>query len=258
MPADIICLDLEDSVPEDQKPKARDMAAASLGDSHEGRKFVRTNSPQSGEIPKDLEVIMRDGLDGIVIPKVDSPQQLQEIIAMLEEYESRLHLPKTTLIPSIESALGTVNCYNIASCSERVEAVVFGVFDLLDDLYTEYEPGSPAAAYARSKIPLDARAAKVPAIDAIWQDTKDNAGLEKDSQMARSLGYAGKCAIHPDQISTIHKIFAPTKTELEWASKVCEAYEKSTRETGRGAVTIDGKMIDEVHYKRAIKVLQTS
>ena len=61
-----------------------------------------------------------------------------------------------------------------------------------------------------------------------------------------------------DQISTIHKIFAPTKTELEWASKVCEAYEKSTRETGRGAVTIDGKMIDEVHYKRAIKVLQTS
>ena len=178
MPADIICLDLEDSVPEDQKPKARGMAAESLGASHEGRKFVRTNSPQSGEIPKDLEVIMRDGLDGIVIPKVDSPQQLQEIIAMLEEYESRLHLPKTTLIPSIESALGTVNCYNIASCSERVEAVVFGVFDLLDDLYTEYEPGSPAAAYARSKIPLDARAAKVPAIDAIWQDTKDNAGLE--------------------------------------------------------------------------------
>ena len=158
MPADIICLDLEDSVPEDQKPKARGMAAESLGASHEGRKFVRTNSPQSGEIPKDLEVIMRDGLDGIVIPKVDSPQQLQEIIAMLEEYESRLHLPKTTLIPSIESALGTVNCYNIASCSERVEAVVFGVlhdfiteliiFDLLDDLYTEYEPGSPAAAYA--------------------------------------------------------------------------------------------------------------
>ena len=194
MPADIICLDLEDSVPEDQKPKARGMAAESLGESHEGRKFVRTNSPQSGEIPKDLEVIMRDGLDGIVIPKVDSPQQLQEIIAMLKEYESRLHLPKTLLIPSIESALGTVNCYNIASCSERVEAVVFGVFDLLDDLYTEYEPGSPAAAYARSKIPLDARAAKVPAIDAIWQDTKDNAGLWKMILDSYSFSIAISCS----------------------------------------------------------------
>ena len=233
------------------------MIAESLGESHVGRKFVRINSPQSSAIPQDLNDIMRVGLEGIVVPKVDSAQQLYDVITILKEHESRLHLPKTPLIPSIESALGTVNCYSIASCSERVEAVVFGVFDLLADLYTDYEPGSPAAAYARAKIPLDARAAGVPAIDAIWQNTKDDAGLEKDSQTARSLGYAGKCVIHPDQISVIHKIFAPTKAELEWANKVCKAYEQSIRESGRGAVTVEGKMIDEVHYKHANKVLQS-
>ncbi|MDI1495989.1 MAG: Citrate lyase [Cenarchaeum symbiont of Oopsacas minuta] len=254
---DVVCLDLEDSIPNDQKSKARCMAAQSLAESHMGRVFVRTNSPDSKTIPQDIEEVLRPGLAGLVIPKVDSAQQLEDIISLLDKLESRLKLPKTALIPSIESALGAVNCYQIASCSERIEAVVFGVFDLLADLYTEYEPNSPAAAYARAKIPLEARAARVPAIDAIWQDTKDEAGLERDSLVARSLGYAGKCVIHPDQLPIIHKIFKPTKAEIEWANKVCQAYERSVQESGRGAVTIDGKMVDEVHYKYASKLLET-
>ena len=95
----------------------------------------------------------------------------------------------------------------------------------------------------------------VVAIDAIWQDLKDTKGLEKDCKLGKSLGYSGKSIIHPDQIPIAHKLFYPSKTEISWAQKVCTEYEKSTKK-GKGATTVDGKMIDEVHYKQAKALLE--
>jgi citrate lyase subunit beta/citryl-CoA lyase len=132
--------------------------------------------------------------------------------------------------------------------------VVFGVFDLLNDLGVEYTKQSEGAKYSRAKIPVDARAAGIHAIDGIWQDLKDTKGLEEDCRIGKNLGYSGKSLIHPDQISITHKIFHPNKTEIEWAKKVCKEYQTSVKK-GKGATTIDGKMIDEVHYKQAKSLL---
>lgn len=250
--ADLVCLDLEDSVPPDRKDEARSMARAELSFAHLGRVFLRTNPPRSGQIKKDMEAVGR-GLDGIVVPKVSDGAELDEVIYELAEAERNLGLPELEVLPSIESARGVANTREIAS-RPRVRAVVFGVFDFLDDMRVEYSKGAPGAAYARARVPVEARAEGRAAIDAIWQDLEDVPGLERDCAEGRALGYAGKSVIHPGQLSTVHEIYRPAEIELEWARRVRAAYEESAA-AGRGATSVDGLMIDEVHYRRALALL---
>ena len=255
--ADIVCFDLEDSVPDDQKINARKLIKSALKSkkSYKSAIFVRTNSPSSGKIPSDLKEVIQKGIDGIVIPKVNNIQELKKIEKILSKLEKIQKLKPIQIIPSIESAQGVVNTYNIASFGKRISAVVFGVFDLLNDIGVEYTKESPGEKYSRTKIPVDAHAAGVVAIDAIWQDLKDSKGLEKDCKVGKNLGYSGKSIIHPDQISIVHKLFHPNKSEISWAQKVCKIYLESTKK-GTGATTIDGKMIDEVHFKQAKALLE--
>jgi len=255
--ADIVCFDLEDSVPDNEKANARLLIKSALKSrkSYESSIFVRTNSPTSGKIPSDLKEIVQKGIDGIVIPKVNNIKDMKKIEKILSGLEKARKLKPIQIIPSIESAEGVVNTFSIASFGKRVSAVVFGVFDLLNDLGVEYTKESDGAKYSRTKIPVDAHAAGVAAIDAIWQDLKDSKGLEKDCKIGKSLGYSGKSIIHPDQISVVHKLFHPNKSEILWAEKVCKIYIQSTKK-GKGATTVDGKMIDEVHFKQAKALLE--
>jgi len=255
--ADVVCFDLEDSVPDKEKAKARKLIKNALKQrkNYLPNVYVRTNSPESGKIESDLKEIIQKGIDGVVIPKVDSVKQLKKIEKIIVILEKKKKLSGIRLIPSIESALGVVNCYEIASCSKRIDAIVFGIFDLLNDMGVEYTKGSPRGAkYSRYMIPVVATAAGVYAIDGIWQDVKDKSGLRKDCKIGRSLGYVGKSVIHPDQVETIHKIFHPNKTEISWAKLVVKTYNNSTKK-GKGATVVDNKMIDEVHYKRAKALL---
>ena len=256
--AAIVCFDLEDSVPDKEKAKARKLIKSALKQRkyYSANIYVRTNSPESGKIGSDLKEIMQKGIDGIVIPKVNSAKELKKIEKTIISLEKKGKISGTRIIPSIESALGVVNCYEIASCSKRIDAVVFGIFDLLNDIGIEYTKGNPRGAkYARYKIPVDVTAAGVYAIDGIWQDIKDKSGLKKDCDVGRSLGYVGKSIIHPDQIETVHKIYHPNKNEIRWAKLVMKTYNSSTKK-GKGATVVDGKMIDEVHYKRAKALLE--
>jgi citrate lyase subunit beta/citryl-CoA lyase len=254
--ADIVCFDLEDSVPDNEKTSARKLIKNALKSRSEYSSsiFVRTNSPLSGKISSDLKEIIQKGIDGIVIPKVNNISELKKIQKILSGLEKSKKLKPIQIIPSIESAEGVVNSYQIASFGKRVTAIVFGIFDLLNDLGVEYTKDSPGGKYSRYKIPVDATAAGISAIDGIWQDLNDLKGLQKDCNFGKSLGYAGKSVIHPDQISMVHKSFYPNKTEISWAEKVCKVYVKSTKK-GKGATTVDGKMIDEVHYKQAKALL---
>ena len=254
--ADIVCFDLEDSVPDNEKTSARKLIKNALKSRSEYSSsiFVRTNSPLSGKISSDLKEIIQKGIDGIVIPKVNNVTELKKIQKTLSVLEKSKKLKPIQIIPSIESAEGVVNSYQIASFGKRVIAIVFGIFDLLNDLGVEYTKNSPGGKYSRYKIPVDAAAAGIYAIDGIWQDLNDLKGLEKDCSFGKSLGYSGKSVIHPDQISMVHKSFYPNKTEISWAEKVCTVYVESTKK-GKGATTIDGKMIDEVHYKQAKALL---
>ncbi len=254
--ADIVCFDLEDSVPDNEKTKARKLIKSALKSrkSYKSSIFVRTNSPSSGRISSDLKEILQKGIDGIVIPKVNNIRDLKKIEKILSSLEKTRKLRPLQIIPSIESAEGVVNTFDIASFSKRVSAIVFGVFDLLNDLGIEYTKYSEGERYSRRKIPVDAHAAGIAVIDSIWQDLKDPKGLEKDCKLGKSLGYTGKSIIHPDQIPTVHKLFYPNESEISWAEKVCKIYLKSTKK-GKGATTVDGKMIDEVHFKQAKALL---
>jgi citrate lyase subunit beta / citryl-CoA lyase len=261
--ADIICFDLEDSVPDNEKDSARRIIAETLltrRQEYGSLVYVRTNSPESGLIPNDLKAILQKGIDGIVVPKVNDAYEILEIKKHIVMLEKERKTDKIALMPSIETARGVVNAYLVASAEERIKALVFGVFDFLYDMRLDYDEHDPLGySYVRAKIPVDARAAGVHAIDAIWQKVDDIDGLIRDATMARRLGYSGKSIIHPSQIEPVHKVFLPSKSEVEWAKKVVQALGHAMNEgTGRGAVRLEGKMIDAVHYKQAKAILDAA
>ncbi len=261
--ADIVCFDLEDSVPANEKDAARKIIADAISRRQEyGRPvYVRTNSPESGMAAADLKAAVRKGIDGIVIPKVNDAQEIVRIkkqVSVLEK--ERKTEGKIALMPSIETARGVVNAYSIAGADERINALVFGVFDFLYDMRLDYDENDPTGyAYARAKVPVDARAAGVHAIDAIWQKIDDTDSLVRDATIAKRLGYSGKSIIHPSQIEPVHRVFLPSKSEVEWAKKVVQALgEAMEKGSGRGAVRLEGKMIDAVHYKQAKAILDAA
>lgn len=261
--ADIICFDLEDSVPENEKHAARRIIAETLlarRQEYSSHVYVRTNSPESGLIPDDLKAVLQEGIDGIVVPKVNDVSEMLEIKKHIVMLEKERKTDKIALMPSIETARGVVNAYLIASAEERIKALVFGVFDFLYDMRLDYDEHDPLGySYVRAKIPVDARAAGVHAIDAIWQKIDDIDGLIRDATMARRLGYSGKSIIHPSQIEPVHKVFRPSKNEVEWAKKVVQALGQAMKKgTGRGAIRLEGKMIDAVHYKQAKAILDAA
>ena len=259
--ADITCFDLEDSVPINEKTAARETIIQTLKQrtDYNTNVYIRINSFDSGMAFTDLKEIIQNGVDGIVIPKVDDENEVIDIIRFISILEDERGIEKGSikLMPSIETAKGVVNTFSIAKADQRVNTVIFGVFDFLYDMGLDYpENDGIEYMYARGKIPVDAKAAGVSAIDAIWQKVDDTNGLIKDAIVAKRLGYSGKSVIHPSQIEPVHKIFIPTKNEIEWAKKVIEALGQTMeRGSGRGAVKLEGKMIDAVHYKQAKAIL---
>src|SRR5215207_2043931 len=273
---DILCFDLEDSVPISEKTIARDMIIESLSSSNKAANpidinnnnanyknkespqiFLRINSFESGLYKQDLESVICERLAGIVIPKVNSASELEKITEIIANLEKKRKIEKTLrLIPSIESSQGVVNSYDIAKFNERVCSLMFGVFDYLYDMKLDYENEGLEYSYARAKIPVDARAAGIPALDSIWQKVDDLDGLQRDTKIAKRLGYAGKSIIHPKHIEPVHNVFVPSQNEIEWAKKVVSRLNQ-IQEKGdkRGAFKIDGKMIDAVHFKQAKLIL---
>jgi citrate lyase subunit beta/citryl-CoA lyase len=262
--ADIICLDLEDSVPANEKDTARQFIIQALTQRTQYKSpfYVRINSLESDQAILDVSEIVKKGIDGIVVPKVNDENQIKDLDYQISTIEQQQKIIKDSikLIPSIESAKGVVNTYSIAKSSRRVNAVVFGIFDFLHDMGMDYDENNSLDqyAYARSKVPVDARAASVESIDGIWQKVDDIEGLTKDAILAKRLGYSGKSIIHPTHIHPVHMVFVPTETQISWATKVVEALEGAMeRGDGQGAVKLEGKMIDAVHYKQAKAILDS-
>jgi citrate lyase subunit beta / citryl-CoA lyase len=277
---DILCFDLEDSVPISEKSIAREMITHSLSNNNHSlnrininidnkndnannkhqdlsQLFVRINSFESGLYEQDLESVICESLDGIVIPKVNSDSELEKITEIIETLEKKRNVEKTIrLIPSIESSQGVVNSYPIAKYNSRICSLLFGVFDYLYDMKLDYENEGLEYSYARAKIPVDARAAGIPALDSIWQQVDDLDGLQRDAKTAKKLGYAGKSIIHPKHIEPVHNVFVPSQNEIEWAKKVISTLNEIQQHGDkRGAFKVDGKMIDAVHFKQAKLIL---
>ncbi len=263
--SDIVCYDLEDSVPQGEKEIAREAVKSTIqefnkiNDANKERILaVRINSPTSDQIVADLKKVITPGIDAIVIPKVDDDKQIAEISKTIdkEEKEKNIQSGIIKIIPSIESALGVVNAYNIARSDERITALVFGIFDFLHDMKIDNQNIETITGfmYGRAKVPVDARAAGIDSIDSIWQDIHDQSGLTRDLEQGKKMGYNGKCIIHPSQIEHVHKVFSASNQDIEWAEKVVRALD-GAKNSCAGAVKLEGKMIDAVHYKQARRIL---
>ena len=273
--SDIICFDLEDSVPIAEKETARILVNNTLQEinktEEESKKkrlvSVRINAPESGLAAEDLKKITTQGIDAVVIPKVETEHQITRLSNTIKTLEKENNIPDNSvkLIPSIESSLGVVNAYSIAKSNQRISSLVFGIFDFLYDMKIDSneEDILTGYMYGRAKVPVDARAAGVDSIDSIWQNIGDVDGLKKDLVLGRKLGYTGKCVIHPTQIDYVHKVFYPSAQDIQWAKKVVSsldesAIEKTATTTKIGAINLEGKMIDAVHYKQAKRILESA
>ena len=261
--ADIICFDLEDSVPQGEKHIARKIIKEKLKEREHFRLtkgiYVRINSSDSGLCSEDILSLVQQGLDGIIVPKVNDEFEISNICSHITDLEEKNEIEKghIKLMPSIETTKGVVNAYSIANADPRIEALVFGVYDYLYDMRLDYiDTDGSSYLYARMKIPVDARAAGILAIDSVWQKIDDIIGLKNDAVSAKRLGYCGKTIIHPNHIEPVNEVFKPSKMQVEWATKVVKALEPvMCMGKGIGAIKLEGKMLDIVHYKHAKAIL---
>ncbi|MFL5990897.1 MAG: HpcH/HpaI aldolase/citrate lyase family protein [Rubrobacteraceae bacterium] len=270
--ADAVFLDLEDAVAPDEKAEARGKIVQALQelDWEDRPTLYRSNALDTPYFYRDvIEVVEEAGdrLDSILIPKVQRPEDLHVAATLLYQIELSAGLDpgKIKIEGQIESARGLVSVDGIASATGRLMALHFGPGDFaasvrmpltsigVMDEWDEVYPGHRFH-YAMQRIVVAARAADLRAVDGPVADYRDEDGLRKSCLLARSLGFDGKWCIHPAQIETVNEVFQPTEEETEWAKKVLKAYEEASA-AGRGAITLDGHMIDAASIRMARNTL---
>jgi citrate lyase subunit beta / citryl-CoA lyase len=270
--ADAVFLDLEDAVAPDEKAEARGKIVQALQELDWGNRptLYRSNALDTPYFYRDvIEVVEEAGdrLDSILIPKVQRPEDLHVAATLLYQTElsAGLEPGKIKIEGQIESARGLVSVDGIASATGRLMALHFGPGDFaasvrmpqtsigVMDEWDEVYPGHRFH-YAMQRIVVAARAADLRAVDGPVADYRDEDGLRKSCLLARSLGFDGKWCIHPAQIETVNEVFQPTEEETEWAKKVLKAYEEASA-GGRGAITLDGQMIDAASIRMARNTL---
>ena len=257
--ADALVADLEDSVPPDEKSAARELVAELVPTlSKLGQKvMVRVNSLDTGRTAEELCGVVCPQLYGISLGKVDSPWHIKECERLLSVEEARQGMPQgvVRIIPWIESAAGVLSASSIAAASSRVVALAFGAEDFTNDMGLQRTEGGEEVAFPRAMIPIVARAAGIVALDTPYVRFRDAEGLRREAESAATLGYKGKFAIHPAQLETINAVFTPREEDLEYARRVVAAWEESTAQ-GRGALALDGEMVDVPVVKRAYNLLE--
>jgi citrate lyase subunit beta/citryl-CoA lyase len=221
--ADAVILDLEDAVPLAEKETARIFIKDSIEQVAAGgvQVFVRTNAFTTGLAEEDLNWIVRAGLDGIVLPKAESKDDILEtekLVAALEK-ERGLEPGGLVIVPILETARGVVNAYEIAMASRRVVAVAFGAVDFTREMGIHLSREGTELFYARCHIAVAARAAEVQAIDTPWIDVTDREGLVWDSERGRQLGFRASCSFTPLKSSQSTKFSRPPKTRSSMPEK---------------------------------------
>ena len=253
---DGIILDLEDSVAPLEKDAARFLVRNALRhvDFYGAERMVRINQLPAGL--EDLKFVIPHNVHVILIPKCESAEQVREVDATVSSLVAGAGVAvHVYLMPIIESAMGALRAYEIASASPRNVALTIGLEDYTADIGAARTVEGRESFWARCQVVNAARAAGIQPIDSVFSDVADEAGLMQGVLEAKSLGFEGKGCIHPRQIAVIHKGFAPTDAEIEKAKKIITAFEEA--KTRGSAVTVVGsKMIDPPVVKRAQRILQ--
>jgi citrate lyase subunit beta / citryl-CoA lyase len=256
---DAVILDLEDSVHPLHKPAARYLVrnALRMVDFGSAERMIRINQLPMGLA--DLDVIVPEGPDLILIPKAERPEQVAEVDRRIAEIrEAHLipaDVPPVWLMPIIESALGVENAFAIAHASHHVAALTIGLEDYTADMGVEKTPAGGESLWARQRIVNAARAAGVQAIDSVYGDVDDEAGLFGWGVASRAMGFSGMGCVHPRQIRVIHAAFQPSAAELDKAGRIVAAFHDAEAR-GLGVVSLGSKMIDAPVVLRARRLVE--
>jgi citrate lyase subunit beta / citryl-CoA lyase len=252
---DAIILDMEDSVHHAEKDAARILVRNTLRAVDFGgcERMVRINQLPLGL--QDLTEVIPEEPDLILIPKVERPEQVSQVDRMIDELKSRDRIDRPIwLMPIVESALGIENAFAIATATPNVSALTIGLEDFTADLGVAKTLAGSESQYARTRLVNAAKAAGIQAIDSVFSDVGDLAGLRQWGQNSRALGFEGMGCIHPSQIPVIHEAFAPAQVEIEKALEIVAAFEDA-QQRGLGVVSLGSKMIDPPVVERARKLV---
>lgn len=259
--ADAIVLDLEDAVAEAEKTAAREPVRAALP-TYTGQTvvFVRVNGAGSGRLEDDARAVVSRDLDGIMVPKIESPETLPEVDRLLGELEREHGLPEghVRLLALIETALGLVRCEEIAlAAPQRVVTLVFGLGDFSTDLGVDLTPDATELLYGRSRVVVAARAARFrPALDGPYLDLENIEGLRSDTLRSRQLGFRGRVAVYPPQVEPVQRAYTElAPAEVERARRVVEAFEQAEA-AGSASIKVDGRFVDYPIYEQAKQTLR--
>jgi citrate lyase beta subunit len=265
--ADVIMLDLEDSVPVQEKDEARQRVVQIFREQDWGGRVraYRINAMDTPFAYRDLIDVIEavgDRVDVIVVPKVNAASEIQAIDYLLSQIELRMGFKHSVgLEASIETALGMLRVEDIAFGTQRLEALVFGIADYAASLTMlskgvsghgdseDYYPGHRWH-FPLSRMAMAAKAAGLAAIDAPFGDYRDPAGLKRSCLMSAALGYDGKWAIHPEQLAVINEVYSPSAEDVQRSRQILQNYQEALHK-GEGSIAIDGKMVDAASIRIA-------
>ena len=244
---DAIMLDIEDGVAPSEKDTARKQIGEAL--EHERlpnspTRFVRINSIGHERMDADLEAVLRPGLDGLVLPKVETREEVLEVDGVVTEREPGLGMERgmVRFLIAIESPRGLLNAAAIGSFSCRGMRLIFGAEDVSREIGLPLvrEGEAQDLIYARSATVIAAASAHVQVVDGVWVDLNKTEGLWGFARQSRRLGFSGMSLIHPSQIDPINSVFSPTKEEMDYAQKVVKAYDEAVAR-GDGSIAFGGQ-----------------
>ena len=251
--ADCVILDLEDSVPLDQKFDARILVKYSLRNVDFGRseKWVRINSPDTPFWKADLEEVL-PYVDVVNVPKVESYEDVEKISGIMDKIEEKHGVVKRKIVPIIETLKGLTNAREIAK-HPRVVAMAWGGEDLTAELGIPKKKALMLD-HVRAEIVIASKSQGKMALETVYSNIRDEEGLFEYARRARYMGFDGVGVLHPNQVEVVHRAFRPEEKDIEEAKKIVEAAEKAMRE-GKGVIALNGRMIDKPVLERARKIL---
>lgn len=253
LPADALILDLEDAVAPEAKEEARDRVCAMVASGEYGSKEVtiRVNGLDTEWHDADLRAAAQAGPSAVVVPKINSARDVQNIERALELGGAAEH---TTIWAMLETPVAMLRAEEIATASDRLNVLVLGTNDLAKELHAEFVPGRGPLLGALSLCLLAARAAGKAILDGVYNDVRDPEGFEVECLQGRRYGFDGKTLIHPSQLEPCNRVFAPSEEEIERAREIIDAFEQA-RAQGLGVVTVGGRMIENLHVENAQRIL---
>ena len=244
--ADTVILDLEDAVAIAEKVATRAIVVDALQSERSGLGYVRVNAYDTDFCFGDLLVVVAKGVDGIVLPKVETSAQLRSVDWVVSQLEREKRLPAggIDIIPIIETGKGVANVHDIASAGTRIKRLSFGAGDYTKDMAMRWTRHEGELAHARSEIAVASRAAGLEApLDTVWIHIKETDGCIKSAELVCDMGYQGKLCIHPDQVDPVNAVFTPSDEDVDFAEKVVKAFEEAEAQ-GLASIQVDGYFVD--------------